>query len=143
MNRIALLFSVAVLLVVAACGDDPVKKDLTGPAKPTAAVAVVPPEERAAAASMTNVPRSLTSALSPLLAGVLTAQPPVDLWMGIVLIVSLATVGSLLAARTARERFPIARQPNAERLPAPLWIGVPIVGITGLLWDGALPLADG
>jgi len=32
-------------------------------------MAVVPPEERAAAASMTNVPRSLTSAISPLLAG--------------------------------------------------------------------------
>jgi MFS family permease len=34
-------------------------------------MAVVPPEERAAAASVTNVPRSLASALSPLLAGVL------------------------------------------------------------------------
>ena len=44
MNRIALLFSVAVLLVAAACGDDPVRKDLTGPAKPTAAVAAAVPE---------------------------------------------------------------------------------------------------
>ena len=41
MNRIAPLLSVAVLLVAAACGDDPVRKDLTGPAKPAAAVAAV------------------------------------------------------------------------------------------------------
>lgn len=34
-------------------------------------MAVVPPEERAAAASVTNVPRSLASAISPLLAGAL------------------------------------------------------------------------
>jgi hypothetical protein len=32
-------------------------------------MSVVPPEERAAAASMTNVPRSLSSAVSPLIAG--------------------------------------------------------------------------
>ncbi len=34
-------------------------------------MAVVPPEERAAAASVTNVPRSLASAIAPLLAGAL------------------------------------------------------------------------
>ncbi len=51
MNRIALLFSVAGLLVAAACGDDPVRKDLTGPAKPVAAVAVVAPEVDTAKAS--------------------------------------------------------------------------------------------
>jgi MFS family permease len=39
------------------------------PARQSYVMAVVPPEERAAAASMTNVPRSLTSAISPLLAG--------------------------------------------------------------------------
>ena len=39
------------------------------PARQSYVMAVVPPEERAAAASMTNVPRSLTSAFSPLLAG--------------------------------------------------------------------------
>jgi MFS family permease len=41
------------------------------PARQSYVMAVVPPEERAAAASMTNVPRSLTSAISPLLAGLL------------------------------------------------------------------------
>jgi MFS family permease len=41
------------------------------PARQSFVMAVVPPEERAAAASVTNVPRSLASALSPLLAGVL------------------------------------------------------------------------
>jgi MFS family permease len=44
------------------------------PARQSYVMAVVPPEERAAAASVTNVPRSLTSALSPLLAGALLAR---------------------------------------------------------------------
>jgi predicted MFS family arabinose efflux permease len=39
------------------------------PARQAYVMAVVPPEERAAAASVTNVPRSLASALPPLLAG--------------------------------------------------------------------------
>lgn len=41
------------------------------PARQSYVMAVVPPEERAAAASVTNVPRSLASATTPLLAGVL------------------------------------------------------------------------
>ena len=41
------------------------------PARQAFVMAVVPPEERAAASSVTNVPRSLASALTPLLAGVL------------------------------------------------------------------------
>jgi MFS family permease len=41
------------------------------PARQSYVMAVVPPEERATAASVTNVPRSLATALSPLLAGVL------------------------------------------------------------------------
>ena len=39
------------------------------PARQSYVMAVVPPERRAAAASVTNVPRSLASAASPLLAG--------------------------------------------------------------------------
>ncbi|GMU40189.1 MAG: hypothetical protein AMXMBFR23_10550 [Chloroflexota bacterium] len=39
------------------------------PARQSYTMAIVPPEERAAAASVTNVPRSLASALAPLLAG--------------------------------------------------------------------------
>jgi MFS family permease len=41
------------------------------PARQSYVMAVVPPEERAAAASVTNVPRSLASALTPLLAGIM------------------------------------------------------------------------
>lgn len=41
------------------------------PARQAFVMAVVPAEERAAAASVTNVPRSLASALTPLIAGVL------------------------------------------------------------------------
>jgi MFS family permease len=41
------------------------------PARQAFVMAVVPPEERAAASSVTNVPRSLASALTPLIAGVL------------------------------------------------------------------------
>jgi len=41
------------------------------PARQSYVMAVVPPEERAAAAGVTNVPRSLASALAPLPAGAL------------------------------------------------------------------------
>ena len=41
------------------------------PARQSYVMAVVPPEERAAAASVTNVPRSLASAMAPLPAGAL------------------------------------------------------------------------
>jgi len=41
------------------------------PARQTYVMAMVPREERAAAASVTNVPRSLASAVGPLLSGVL------------------------------------------------------------------------
>ena len=41
------------------------------PARQAYVMTVVPPEERAAAASVTNVPRSLASAASPLIAGLL------------------------------------------------------------------------
>ena len=41
------------------------------PARQAYVMAMVPPEERAAASSVTNVPRSLAAALSPLLAGLL------------------------------------------------------------------------
>lgn len=44
------------------------------PARQSFVMAVVPPDERAAAASVTNVPRSLASAATPLLAGVLLAR---------------------------------------------------------------------
>lgn len=44
------------------------------PARQSYVMAVVPPEERAAAASVTNVPRSLATALSPMLAGVMLQQ---------------------------------------------------------------------
>jgi predicted MFS family arabinose efflux permease len=39
------------------------------PARQSLVMALVPPEERAAAASVTNVPRALASGLAPLLAG--------------------------------------------------------------------------
>ena len=44
------------------------------PARQSFVMAVVPPEERAAAASVTNVPRSLASALPPLLAGAMLSH---------------------------------------------------------------------
>jgi len=50
-KHIVLLCSVALPLVAAACGDDPVRRDLTGPAKPVAAAAAVAPEVDTAKAS--------------------------------------------------------------------------------------------
>jgi predicted MFS family arabinose efflux permease len=44
------------------------------PARQAYVMSVVPPEERAAAASVTNVPRSLASSLAPALAGALLEQ---------------------------------------------------------------------
>jgi MFS family permease len=44
------------------------------PARQAFVMAVTPPEERAAAASVTNVPRSLASAATPLLAGLLLSH---------------------------------------------------------------------
>jgi len=44
------------------------------PARQSFVMAVVPPAERAAAAGVTNVPRSLAAAMTPLLAGVLLAR---------------------------------------------------------------------
>jgi predicted MFS family arabinose efflux permease len=44
------------------------------PARQSYVMAVVPVEERAAAASVTNVPRSLAAALTPLFAGALLAR---------------------------------------------------------------------
>jgi hypothetical protein len=41
------------------------------PARQSYVMAVVPPEERAAAASMTNLPRSLATALAPVPAGMM------------------------------------------------------------------------
>ena len=43
------------------------------PARQAYVMAIVPPAERAAAASVTNVPRSLATSLSPSLAGALLA----------------------------------------------------------------------
>jgi len=48
------------------------------PARQALVMSVVPPEEQAAAASVTNVPRSLGTALAPLLAGVLMDHA----WLG-------------------------------------------------------------
>jgi MFS family permease len=47
------------------------------PARQAYVMAVVPPEERAAAASVTNVPRSLAAALPPLFAGAMLAHSTV------------------------------------------------------------------
>jgi sugar phosphate permease len=44
------------------------------PARQSFVMAVVPPDERPAASSVTNVPRSLAAAVTPLLAGVLLAH---------------------------------------------------------------------
>jgi MFS family permease len=44
------------------------------PARQSYVMAVVPPEERAAAASVTNVPRSLAAAVAPLLAGAMLTR---------------------------------------------------------------------
>jgi MFS family permease len=47
------------------------------PARQAYVMAVVPPDERAAAASVTNVPRSLASAIGPMFTGMMLERTPV------------------------------------------------------------------
>jgi predicted MFS family arabinose efflux permease len=75
------------------------------PARQALVMSLVPPEEQAAAASVTNVPRSLATGLAPLLAGALLELH----WLGWPLVVGgvlkLAYDFLLLASfRAAEER---------------------------------------
>jgi MFS family permease len=67
------------------------------PARQSFVMAVVPPEERAAAASVTNVPRSLASAATPLLAGALLSRSSVG-WPLLIAGVGKMTYDLLLLA---------------------------------------------
>jgi predicted MFS family arabinose efflux permease len=67
------------------------------PARQSLVMAVVPPEERAAAASVTNVPRSLASAATPLLAGALLSRSSVG-WPLLIAGLAKATYDLLLLA---------------------------------------------
>ncbi len=71
------------------------------PARQALVMAVVTPEERAAAASVTNVPRSLASATTPLLAGVLLEASTFG-WPLIIAGVGKAVYDLLLLARFGR-----------------------------------------
>jgi len=68
---IAAAFMPSVTLAVACLLLRMVFSQMDVPARQSYVMAVVPPEEPAAAASVTNVPRSLAAALGPLLAGML------------------------------------------------------------------------
>jgi MFS family permease len=71
------------------------------PARQALVMAVVTPEERAAAASVTNVPRSLASAATPLLAGWLLKQTTFG-WPLVIAGLGKATYDLLLLARFGR-----------------------------------------
>jgi MFS family permease len=75
------------------------------PVRTSYVMSVVPPEERAAAASVTNVPRSLASALGPLLAGALLASSDFG-WPLVVAGVLKATYDLLLLAMFRSVRPP-------------------------------------
>ncbi len=71
------------------------------PARQALVMAVVTPEERAAAASVTNVPRSLASATTPLLAGALLKATSFG-WPLVIAGLGKATYDLLLLARFGR-----------------------------------------
>ncbi len=71
------------------------------PARQALVMAVVTPEERAAAASVTNVPRSLASAATPLLAGWMLKQTTFG-WPLVIAGLGKATYDLLLLARFGR-----------------------------------------
>jgi MFS family permease len=75
------------------------------PTRSSYVMAVVPPDERTAAASITSVPRSLTSALGPLPAGYLLALSPFG-WPLVIAGVLKGTYDLLLLAMFARVRAP-------------------------------------
>ena len=74
------------------------------PARQAYVMSVVAPEERAAAASVTNVPRSLATALAPLLAGALLTQSSFG-WP-LILAGSLKITYDLILLALFREREP-------------------------------------
>ena len=71
------------------------------PARQALVMAVVTPEERAAAASVTNVPRSLASATTPLIAGALLKSTTFG-WPLVIAGLGKATYDLLLLARFGR-----------------------------------------
>lgn len=78
------------------------------PARTSYVMAIVTPAERAAAASVTNVPRSLASALSPALAGALmTASPfawPLVIGGGLKIVYDLALLGLFRRVKPPEEQ---------------------------------------
>jgi MFS family permease len=86
------------------------------PARQAFVMSVVPPEERAAAASLTNVPRSLGGGLAPLLAGALLARSAFG-WP-LVLGGALKIVYDLLLLRSFR-RHRASRPEAAPELGGP------------------------
>jgi len=83
------------------------------PARQSFVMAVVPPDERAAAASVTNVPRSLAAATTPLLAGALLARSSTG-WPLLIAGVGKATYDLLLLAlfRDVPEQEGAGRRPS-------------------------------
>ena len=73
------------------------------PARQAYVMAMVPREERVAAASVTNVPRSLAAALGPLLAGALLQRSPFG-WPLVCAGVLKAGYDLVLYAKFARRR---------------------------------------
>ena len=86
------------------------------PARQAFVMAVVPPDERAAAASLTNVPRSLASAVTPLLAGALLSHSTFGWPLLIAGIIKIAYDLSLLALyRNVPEEVGAHRVRRSER----------------------------
>ena len=88
------------------------------PARQALVMAVVTPEERAAAASVTNVPRSLASAATPLLAGALLKATTFG-WPLIIAGLGKATYDLVLLARFGRRTSGRGTADLGRRDPAP------------------------
>jgi MFS family permease len=97
------------------------------PTRGSYVMAVVPPEERAAAASITSVPRSLASALGPLPAGLLLAVSPFG-WPLVIAGVLKGTYDLLLLAMFSRVRPPEERDARSRRGAYGVQTGRPLDG---------------
>jgi predicted MFS family arabinose efflux permease len=90
------------------------------PARQSYVMAVVPPEERATAASVTNVPRALAAAMSPALAGYLLTQStfgwPLILCGTLKILYDILLLAQFKSRRPQEEVGPATAAPSVRQL---------------------------
>lgn len=115
---VAIPFASSLSVVVALLVVRSALSQMDVPTRSSYVMAIVPPAERAAAASLTSVPRSLASALSPSMAGVLLGASPFG-WPLLVagalkIVYDLLLLGQFRAVRPPEEQEGRSTAPSDE-----------------------------